>query len=70
MAAFFALLAFIFAALLAGAVALYIQQRRDLQAARQDYAHIQDQTKRTLARYQPIIDLERHCGENDYAEPS
>jgi multidrug efflux pump subunit AcrA (membrane-fusion protein) len=60
MAAFFALLAFIFAALLGLAVTFYLQTRSNLKTSRQETLNIQQQANAALARYQSISDLEKY----------
>jgi hypothetical protein len=63
MAAFLGLVAFIFGVLFVVATVLYLQEKRDLKAAQQENADIQEQAQNALARYQPIVDLEKHKAE-------
>lgn len=63
MAAFLGLLAFIFAVLFAGMVAIYFQTRRELQIAQQERGRVQQRAQAALARYKGITDLERHKAE-------
>src|SRR5262249_29683167 len=63
MAAFLGLLAFIFGVLFMVVTVLYLQEKRNLKVAEQENADIKEQTQKTLARYQPIVDLEKHKAE-------
>jgi hypothetical protein len=63
MVALLGLLAFVLAALFVVVAALYFQEKRNLQAVNEENAHLQEQTEKALARYQPIADLERYKAE-------
>lgn len=60
MAAFFGLLAFIFAVLFGLAITFYLQERANLRVSRQETLQIQQKANAALARYESISDLEEY----------